>query len=99
MEEQLKLSAKSQTSGQSREHRVSKIRLGGQQNLFITIKYQNCMFLGVWLMGEVFPLLPREQIFPQLIKLHLGNEGALTLFVMEVERTVAGALQSSLSLV
>lgn len=43
-----------------------------------------------------FPLLPREQIFPQLIELHLGNEGALTLFVLEVERTVAGALHSSL---
>lgn len=93
MEEQLKLSAKSQTSGQSREHRVSKIRLGGQRSLFITIKYQNCMFLGIWLLGDFFPLLPREQIFPQLIELHLGNEGALTLFVMEMERAVVCALQ------
>lgn len=47
---------------------------------------------GSW--ERFFPLLPREQIFPQLIELHLGNEGALRL-VMEVERTVAGALQSS----
>lgn len=38
LEEQLKLSAKSQMSGEPREYRVSKITLSGQKNLFTTIK-------------------------------------------------------------
>lgn len=95
MEEQLKQSAKSQTSGQSREQRVSKIRLGGQWSLLQINTKTLCPWgSGSWETFFFFhSVTQRAAFFPQLIELHLGNEDAVILFVLEMERTVACALQ------